>query len=871
MKHLLLLAILSSIISCSVNKTSQPSELKCEFTDTPIGIDTPTPRLSWNINSTDNSFIQSAYQISVSNDTKEIWNSGKVNSSDMTCIFSSDKLLESYTTYRWKVDVWDGDNRKCVSSDTSSFETAKMGIEGWNAQWITDSNDIDFLPAPMFRKEFKAGSKIKSARAYISGLGYYDMFINGEKVGNNVLDPGFTDFSKRVLYLTHDVTGMLNEGDNAIGVILGNGWYNEQTPAVWQFHIAPWRNRPRFICELHINYTDGSKEIVSTNDNSSWKTGTGPLLYNNLYVGSTYDARKEMNGWNNIGFDDSSWQNVKATVSPASIIQAQLMPSIGESDIIKPISIKQVAENTYLYNMGKNFAGVVRLKINAPEGTRVRIRHGELIDKNGRLDQSNMNMHLRPTNPDEIIQTDVYITKGEGTETFTPPFTYHGFQYVEVDADKPIELTQESIEGVVMHSMVDPIGSFSCSNELLNKIYDASKRSYLSNLYGIPTDCPHREKNGWMADGFMVMEAGILNYDSRNIYAKWVTDMVDAQEDNGDVPGIVPSSGQWDSDWAGPIWDAAIFIVPATLYKYYGDIEPMKVIYPTAKRYLDYLALKREPSGLINHGLGDWLYYKAYTPVDFMTTCYYYDDCKKMAKMASLLGYTEDVTKYESLAEELKSLINKTFFNPADTSYSNKTQLSYALPLHMNIVPEEYKKPLAANLAKAMADNDYSLDFGFIGSQIVPIALSNYGYDDVAYKMYTKTTMPSYGYWIEGGATSLYEAWDYTRNIGDASLNHPSMGSVNAWFIKSLGGINVSEDAIAFEKILIKPSFIDDLKFVKASHKSSKGLITSEWTQDEDQIILRVSIPANTTATVVLPNGETQEIGSGEKVFNVKK
>jgi len=343
------------------------------------------------------------------------------------------------------------------------------------------------------------------------------LFSQWSKLGGS-LDPGYTDFSKRVLYLTYDVTGQLNQGANVLAAELGNGWFNNQTPTVWNYQLAPWRARPQFICELHLRYPDGTSQVITSD--ASWKTSTGPLLYDNLYVGSSYDARLEKTGWKLFDYDDSKWQTARITKSPAPIIQSQSMPEIGIARTFKPVSIHKHNDSAYTYTMGENIAGVVKLKVQGKRGTKLTIRYGEWLDKNGRLDQTNINMHLRGKLPNEkVIQRDEYILKGDGVEEFIPPFTYHGFQFVELVADAAIPLDLNSIEGVVLHSLVDSIGNFECSNPLLNKIYDNCKRSYLSNLFGIPTDCPHREKNGWMADGFMVQEAGMLNFNSRNIYA----------------------------------------------------------------------------------------------------------------------------------------------------------------------------------------------------------------------------------------------------------------------------------------------------------------------------------------------------------------
>lgn len=854
---------------------SQPTNLRCEYMTKPLGIDVTTLQFNWELALQEKQSLPSGYRLMVATSPEllikekpDAFEAG-INYSASHGIKASIPELISYTRYYWKVNVT-GKNGEKLNSKIEWFETAKIqGKEGWQAKWITDKNDKEFRPAPLFRKPFELKSKPISARLYIAGLGYSTVFLNGKKVGIGTLNPGYTDYSKRVLYLTFDVTKQLQQGLNVMAAELGNGWFNNQTPTVWNYNLAPWRARPQLISELHVKYSNGTSEIISSDE--TWKTSTGALLYDNLYVGSTYDARLEQVGWNNIGFNDAAWQNAVETRAPAPLIQSQMMPEIGVSRTFKPAAFRKLSPNLYVYSMGENIAGVVKLKVQGKAGTKVTIRHGEWLDSTGRLDQSNINMHLRGVLPNEkVIQRDEFILKGKGIEEYLPAYTYHGFQYVEISSDKAIDLGLNSIEGVVLHSLVDSIGSFTCSNQLLNQIYENCKRSYLSNLFGIPTDCPHREKNGWMADGFMVQEAGMLNYNSRSIYSKWVNDMVDAQEPNGDVPGVVPTSWNWDSDWAGPIWDAAIFKVPDLLYTYYGDEKPYDAIFETCEKYLQFLDTCLDQRGLLTKGLGDWLYYKAVTPVDFMTTCYYYDDCVKMAKMCKLLN-KGDASYYLAKAAQLRKNINDHFFNEDSVFYANKTQLSYALPLSIGIVPKGFEKRVAEKLAETIRNNDHSLDFGFIGSAVIPQVLSDYGYNDVMYKLLTKTTMPSYGYWIKKWkATSLFEAWDITRNIGDASLNHPSMGSVSAWMIKSLAGINMAEGAVAFDKIVINPSFIKDLSFVKGSHRSVNGVISSEWKRKGTMIELKVVIPSNCEALIVLP-GKQIEVTGGTYSYQIKQ
>ncbi|WP_231496820.1 glycoside hydrolase family 78 protein [Prevotella sp. 10(H)] len=838
-----------------------------------LGIDVQNPRIMWKINSK-SPFKQDECRLLVASSKEnvmkgkaDIWDSGKIKTEDQLVYYEGNRL-KSHTRYWVMVEVISGN--KTIKSQPTWFETGKMSLTDWNASWITDDHNSDYEPSPMFRKDFTVNKNIASARYYISGLGYYELFLNGEKIGNNLLDPGFTDYGKRVLYSTYDVTKAIKKGKNAAGIQLGNGWYNEQTPTVWNFHQAPWKDRPRLICELLITYTDGTQEKILSDN--SWKTSTGPYLFDNIHVGVTYDARKEQKGWNTAGFNDSAWKNAKLTTSPAPLVEAMKMPAISFSDLVTPVSVTQKNDTTYIVDMGINFAGVCSLKIKGPAGASVKLRHAEMLDKEGNIDQQNINMHLRPRNSREVIQTDIYTLKGQGIEEFFPQFTYHGFRYIEVTLSEPMVIDKNTLTGVVMHSNVDKIGSFECSNELLNKINEICNRSYLSNLFGIPTDCPTREKNGWMADGFMVQEAGMFTYDSRNVYAKWVRDMIDAQEENGNVPGIVPTSWKWDSNWAGPIWDAAIFIVPYTLYQYTGDIETIREIYPTAERYMKYIETREDERGLINHGLNDWLFYKAETPVDFMTTSYVYWNNIVMAKMSELIGRSDQKQKYLDKAAVLKKRINDNFFDTKTVSYSNKTQLAYALPLYFDIVPAEYKDRLAENLREKMKETDGNLDFGFIGSVMVPDALSETGNTDAAFRMATKTTLPSWGYWIkETDATSLYETWDVTRRIGDASLNHPSMGAINAWMYKYLAGINLDPAEPAFKKIIIKPSFVQGLDWVKASHDSQQGVIKSEWKREGNKVTLKVTIPATSTASIILPGETTKEVKGGEHVFTINQ
>lgn len=849
----------------SLKAQTKVEHLSCEYMTFPPGIDAPEPRLSWRITSA-TAQKQTAYRVLVAtsrqlllNNKGDVWDSKRTPGEEQIVYLKGNKLIP-HTQYWWQVEVWSGAKR--LKSRPAWFETAKLQPSDWEAQWITDRHNTDYEPSPLFRKEFTSAKKVRSAKCYISGLGYYQLYINGTCINPNTLDPGFTDFSKRVLYLTHDVSSYIQKGDNSLGIQLGNGWFNEQTPTVWNFHKAPWRKRPQVICELHISYTDGTKQVIKTDE--SWKCSTGSWRFDNIHVGATYDANMEQESWSQHSFDDSNWEWIKPATAPAPVLEAQTMPSITATGTIDPVSVKKLNDSCYVFDMGINFAGVPQLKVKGQKGTAITLRHAEMMGPDGHIDQRNINMHLRPRNAREMIQTDIYILKGLGKETFVPAFTYHGFRYIELKADRPIAREQIELQALRLHSNVPVAGNFRCSNNLLNDIFSICKNSYLSNLFGIPTDCPTREKNGWMADGFMVQEAGMLSYHSASVYAKWVKDMIDAQDASGNVPGIVPTSWEWDSEWAGPVWDAAIFIVPSLLYQYHNDLESIKNIYPACQRYLKYVASIENDKGLLTEGLGDWLYYKAITPKDFMSSCYYYWDNVLMVRMAKLLGKQADEQQYSAKAEQLRSLINQYYFDKENLVYANGTQLSYALPLYMNIAPAEQQQALARKLNDVVAANNYSLDFGFIGSLIVPEVLSHFGYAASVYKMVTKETLPSWGYWIKNyDATSLFETWDVGRNIGDASRNHPSMGAIAAWMYKTLAGINMDPSATAFKKIIIKPAFIKDLDFVEAYHESFYGTIKSVWKRKKNAVTLDIEIPATCSATVMLPGGVVKEVKGG--------
>lgn len=868
------LLALGTLSGCqTINKEVAVNELRSEYLDNPLGLDTPSPRFTWNFASVKKEFAQKYYQIRVSTSPEllaqgkaDVWNSPKVESPVSRAVYSGDMPLVSHQKYYWNVTVWDESGKECTPSVASSFEMAKMNKADWKAQWITDKNDKEFEPAPLFRKTFNANKKVVSARAYIAGAGYFELFVNGQRVGENYLDPGYTHFDKRILYVTHDITPLLVSGENAVGVVLGNGWYNIQSKAVWDFEKARWRDRPRLLCEIRLTYSDGTTETIASDD--SWKTATGPYTYNNIYSGDMYDARLEQEGWDKPAFDDVKWTNAVITKEPAPLLVAQTMPGIRITEEIKPVSMKAFSNKLYVFSFPKNMAGACRLSVKGKSGTTITVKHGELLMKDGRLEQGNINVYYHPEKKKEVFQMDVYTLKGTGkAEVFMPHFCYHGFQFVEIESTEPIELTEENLTGLFMHTDLKQVGQFSSSNDLLNKIWAATNQAYRSNIHSIPTDCPQREKNGWTADAHVATDLALLNFDGITLYEKWMNDFKDNQRDSiGDISGIIPSSGWGYGEWIGPVWDAAMFIIPNNLYNYYGETRAIEKLYPTMERYLEYLKTK-ETEGYLAYGLGDWVFYKTQTPNEYTSTAYYYLDYSLMARFAQLLG--KDAAPFQKKADEIKALINKKYFNPATGIYANGSQTAQALALYLQLVPEGKEQLVAGKLLEAVKTTNHFLDFGLLGSKTVPAMLTKYGYVEDAYLMVTKTEAPSWGYFVKTmGYSTLPETWTMSPEFKDASLNHVFMGDVSAWMYNCLAGINYDSAKPGFEHILIRPYFVKDLQWVKGEYKSVKGLIRSEWKREGKSITMEVEIPAGTTATVFADKEYT--VGSGVHSFIIK-
>ena len=875
MKNILILSLLVSLPIMGYSFTI--TDLRCEYLESPLGIDTKSPRFTWRMADAENGTMQSAYQIIVGVDSLEvaggagaIWNTDKEASSAQLVKYAGQDL-EPFTKYYWSVRVWDQEGVAEVSN-VSSFETGMMNVSNWSGAWISDSRDVNVKPAPHFRKEFQTDRKIKSARAYIAAAGLYEFYVNGKQLGDRFLDPIYTRFDRRILYVTYDVTAMLNAGNNALGVILGNGWYNHQSTAVWFFHEAPWRGRPAFCMDLRIEYENGETEIIKTG--ADWKTALGPIIQNSIYTGEHYDANLEMPGWDKPGFDESKWQNAIFRSAPTQNIVAQVMHPVREVERIEPVSMKKFNDTTYVFDLGRNISGTAEISVSGPKGTVIRLTHAETTYDNGRVDMREIERHYRPTDDSDPFQTDVYYLKGEGTETFKPRFNYKGFQYVEVTSNKPISLNKGDLVGYFAHSDVPPVGSLNSSNPTINKIWAATNSSYLANLFGYPTDCPQREKNGWTGDAHIAMETGLYNYDAITIYEKWIDDHIDEQQPNGVLPAIIPTSG-WGYQWAnGPDWTSTIALVPWQIYLFYGDATLLERSYDNIRNYVDYIT-SISPTGICYWGLGDWVPVKSKSPVELTSTAYYYTDVMILSKAAGLLGKQADQEKYARLAGEIKEAFNDKFLNEETGIYAEGHQTELSVPLYWDLVPDELRSKVAANLAKQVEADNFHLDVGLLGSKAILGALSENGYAEVAYKVASQETYPSWGWWMVNGATTLLENWDINAKT-DISRNHIMFGEVGSWFFEALGGINPNEQQPGFKHVSLNPHFVKGLDQFNVNHQSIRGEISSSWKRVKKRIEYEVVIPANSTASLVLdkkakPQGDklTNTIDGDQVIFQL--
>jgi len=835
------------------NSVKAPTNLLCEYIANPLGIDVVLPRFSWVVNHSERGQLQSAYQVLVASGQKNLdadrgdkWDSGKVISKESINVIYGGGALESGKTYYWKVRLWDKNNKVGPWSKVATFEMGLLNPDDWKGKWIEGGNYGESIISDpvqgtkkisygyLLGKKFSLEKNIARARAYVSGLGYYELRLNGEKVGDFVLEPGWTDYKKRILYSTYDVTKYLKKDGNVIGIMLGNGRY------VKTYGYGP----PRAILQLNIEFTDGTTENVVTDE--TWKTAQGPIVVNDIYNGETYDARLEKPNWDTPLYDDSGWDVVRIADEPGGKLVSQAsFPAVKVNKIIQPVEITNPQPEVYVYDFGQNFTGWVRLRLSGTKGTKVNLRYAELLDENGML-------NVVPNRGAKA--TDTYILKGEEEEVYEPRFTYHGFRYVEVTGF-PGTPTLENMEGRVVHSAVEPTGGFICSNSLINSIHKNVLWGQLSNLMSIPTDCPQRdERMGWMGDAQLTAEEAIYNFNMAGFYTKWLEDIRDSQAEDGSVPDVVPP--YWNFYPADPAWGTACVVIPWYLYQYYGDGRILEENYSTIKKWVDFLDSKATDYILSYSKYGDWCPPAHIKPVDtpgeLTSSWYYYHDTLILSKIAHILGESKDAKKYAELAGKIKEAFNKKFLK--DDHYATGSQTCNVLPLFLDMVPEDKKESVLKNLIDdIVVTHGGHLNTGIVGTRYILDVLTKYGRAELAYKLVTQTTYPGWGYMLREGATTIWERWEYLADGGMNSHNHIMFGSIDAWFYKVLAGVNADPANPGFKKIIIKPYIIGDLDYVSASLKTIRGIISSSWKKNENSLTLNVTLPINTQARVSIP------------------
>lgn len=852
--------------------------LKVEYSNNPVGIERKYPRFSWEVETCKRSWIQSAYQILVS-DTKrnlqnnigDVWDSGKVKSKECINVKFDGIELSSEKRYFWKVRVWDGND--CIS-DFSEINYWEMGLlyqDDWKGKWIGQKDEEENI-IPIFRREFKVRTDIKSAKVYICGLGHYELYLNGEKVGNNVLDTGWTNYRKRCLYSVYDVVRMLKPGGNAFGVMLGNGMFNVTGGRYVKFKGS--FGKVKFIMQMRIEYEDGSSELVISDDN--WRMASGPITFSCIYGGEDYDARREQKGWASPDFiEDRSWLRTTIVDSPGGELRAQINPPIKVMKTFKPISISEPKPGVYVYDFGQNLSGWVNISVQGLCGTKIKLTPSELFTMDGLADQ-------RFTGSPYYF---LYTLKGESIETWSPRFSYYGFRYVQLEGAVPAEKcgtvpvdtpVLRELVGEMIYPEVETAGDFKCSDPLFNSIHKIINWAILCNMKSVLTDCPHREKLGWLEQTHLIGPGIMYSYDVHNLYIKIMNDIKEAQCDNGLVPDIAPEYvlfGYHEGFRDSPEWGSASVIDPWYLYRKYGDIEVLRECYEVMCKYVDYLT-SRTDRHILRHGLGDWLDvgptppYSHNTPVAVTATSIYFYDVTIMESVAALLGKKEDAEKFGKLAKDIKVAFNHEFFDNQALRYVTGSQASNAMPLFMGMVDKQYERKVLENLVKDIRARGNHTTAGDIGHPFVLMALTKYDRSDVIADMLKLKDQPSYGYQIENGATTLCEDWDGPNlKRPHGSQNHFMLGGAEEWFYSGLAGIMTVRGENPLNQIVIKPHFAEGIDWVEASHHHPYGMVNVEWNRvkQENKLILRVTIPANATGVVYLPVSEENNITEGGK------
>lgn len=860
-------------------------ELKVEYLTNPEGIEVEKPRFSWLLSGKGFNRSQSAYQIAVATtiqglNSPDVWDSGKLVSNQTNQVVYNGNELLSGKKYFWKVTVWDEKGTRTTSA-VAFWSMGNLDFHDWKGKFIGHDvgynkkdkyADLYLPPARYLRHSFKINKKIKRATAYTTALGVYELRLNGSKVGDEYLLPGWTDYDKRLYYQTFDITNQLSQGENVIGAIIADGWYSGYIGYALLVRLDKVRDfygvNPSFMGQIKIEYEDGTTEVIASNE-KTWKANQGPILEADIIMGETYDARLEHNGWDKAGFDDSKWNNPKLYTLP----NGRLMPSpttgIKNQETIKPIKMTEPSPGIYIFDLGKNIAGIARLKTKGKTGSKITMRFGEILKNDGTLLTENLR---------RARATDTYILNGSGTETWEPRFTYHGFQFVEVTGltEKP---TLETITGIQLSSISTDAGTFSSSNPMNNTLFNNIKTTQSANFLDVPTDCPQRdERLGWTGDAQVFARSATYNADVASFFTKFCIDLDDSQRWYGAYPNFAPFPFSRPGQYS-PAWMDAGIIIPYTMMQVYGDTRIVAYMYDGMKEFMQFQ--EKASDNYLRPGAGknwgDWLAVNEETSHDFIASAYYGYDAKLMSHMALALGKTEDAKKYQNDFQNIRQAFQKKYILP-DGKTTEDSMTTYALALYFDLYTEELAQKGAARLAQKIEQNGYKFSTGFLGTKHVMLALSKHGFHDVSYKLFQQKEYPSWGYSVENGSTSIWERWDsFTKddsknaNINAAmnSFSHYAFGSVAEWMFQYAAGIDT--ETYGYKNIIIKPAINHEMKFINGSTKTINGSITSNWEIKGDQLNMTIEIPVNTTARVYIPSSKSSLIKINKKSLKDKE
>ena len=858
--------------------------LRCEYRVDPLGIGERVPRLSWTLESEERGQVQSAFRILVAASEGDLeaeenllWDSGRVESGRTIGVEYEGEALRSGSQCVWKVRVWDGANNPSPYSSPAGFEMGLLERSDWEGAWISagkgpagdmeppSGDEYDDLanglaPSPYLRRVFPLEKTVRRARLYATARGVYELFVNGTRVGKDVLAPGWTDYHRRVQYQTYDVTPLLAEGQNVLGAVLGDGWFAGFVGFDPKHRGALYGPRPQLLAQLNVEYEDGTTASLATE--GSWRCSTGPILFSDLLMGESYDARREMPGWAEPGFDDSGWYGVEVEEIGDTNLVAQPDEGIRVTEELEAKTVTEPESGRYVLDLGRNMVGWVRLKVEGKAGTEVILRHAEALNPDGTIYTTNLR---------SARATDRYVLGGDGEEIYEPRFTFHGFRYVEITG-YPGEPPPGAVTGRVVHSATPPSGSFECSSRMVNKLQENIVWGQRGNFLSVPTDCPQRdERLGWMGDAQVFVRTASFNMDVAAFFEKWMTDVEDAQSPEGAFPDVAPlprGSGLIDLRWGAPAWGDAGVIVPWTIYRTYDDTRIVERHYDAMARWMEYLheanpdLIRKNRMG---NNYGDWLSPKGdHTPKHLLATAYWAYDAKLIAEMAEATGRYEDAREYRDLKERVKAAFQAAYVFP-DGRIEGDTQTCYLLALHMGLLPEDLRSTAAEHLVKSIEREDWHLSTGFAGVGYLCPVLTEAGYTEVAYRLLGNETYPSWGYTIKNGATTIWERWDgWTQENGFQSpnmnsFNHYSLGSVGEWLYRYVAGIDLG--APGYDRIVIRPRPGGNLTHASGAYDSVRGRISSSWKIEDNRFVLETLIPPNTTAIVHVPS--TDDVSEG--------